>query len=58
VLFAARHFVALPESGATPEPAAFALPPFVRLGLNPTISAEVQAASATEIASLRAALLD
>jgi HD-like signal output (HDOD) protein len=58
VLFAARHFVALPTSAPAPEPAAFALPPFVRLGLTPTISADVQAASATEIASLRAALLD
>jgi HD-like signal output (HDOD) protein len=58
VLFAARHLAALPASASMPDPATFATPPFVRLGLTPTITAEVLAVSATEIASLRAALLD
>ena len=58
VLFAARYFVSLSVSGAAPDPAAFAMAPFVRLGLDPATSAGVLAASAAEIASLRAALVD
>jgi len=58
VLFAARHFTALPPSAPALDPAFFALAPFIRLGLDASTSREVLAASAIEIASLRAALLD
>jgi HD-like signal output (HDOD) protein len=58
VLFAARYLVSLPPSAPAPDAAAFAMPPMIRLGLDPTTSGEVLAASAAEIASLRTALLD
>jgi HD-like signal output (HDOD) protein len=58
VLFAASHFTALSPATAAPDPAVFALAPFVRLGLDAAASRDVLAASATEIASLRAALVD
>jgi HD-like signal output (HDOD) protein len=58
VLFAAHHFSTLSPAAPAPDPAVFALAPFIRLGLDATTSGEVLAASATEIASLRAALLD
>jgi HD-like signal output (HDOD) protein len=58
VLFAARHFTTLSPSAPASDPGVFALAPFIRLGLDTTTSGEVLAASAAEIASLRAALLD
>ena len=58
VLFAARYLASLPAAAPTPDPVAFAMPPFIRLGLNATTCSEVLVVSATEIASLRAALVD
>lgn len=58
VLFAARYIGSLPLSAPAPDPGIFATPPFQRLGLDPALCGDVLGASATEIASLRAALLD
>ncbi len=58
VLFAARYIGSLPQTAPAPDPEIFAKPPFQRLGLDPALCGEVLGASATEIASLRAALLD
>lgn len=58
VLFAARYIGTLPADSPTPDPAVFSTPPFQRLGLDPRVCGDVLAASGTEIASLRAALLD
>ena len=58
VLFAARHIGNLPPDAPEPDAGIFATPPFQRLGLDPVLCAEVSGASASEIASLRAALLD
>jgi HD-like signal output (HDOD) protein len=58
VLFAARYIGGLPAAKPTPDPAVFSTPPFQRLGLDPALCGEVLAISATEIASLRAALVD
>jgi HD-like signal output (HDOD) protein len=58
VLFVARYIGSLPPASPLPDPAVFGTPPFQRLGLAPDACGEVLAASATEIASLRAALLD
>jgi HD-like signal output (HDOD) protein len=58
VLFAARYIATLPPVSPVPDPAIFAAPPFQRLGLDPEVCGGILAASATEIASLRAALVD
>jgi HD-like signal output (HDOD) protein len=58
VLFAARYIATLPPASPVPDPAIFAAPPFQRLGLDPDACSGILAASATEIASLRAALVD
>ncbi len=58
VLFAARYIGTLPATAPTPDPAVFSTPPFQRLGLDTGVCADVLAASSTEIASLRAALVD
>jgi HD-like signal output (HDOD) protein len=58
VLFAARYIASLPAAAPEPDPAIFSAPPFQRLGLDPGRCGEVLAASASEIASLRAALVD
>jgi len=58
VLFAARYIGSLPPSAPEPDAGVFATPPFQRLGLDPALCGDVLGASATEIASLRAALLD
>ena len=58
VLFAARYIGSLPAASPTPDPAVFSTPPFQRLGIDPGLCGEILAASATEIASLRAALVD
>lgn len=58
VLFAARYIGSLPQAAPTPDPEIFVTPPFQRLGLDPGLCGEVSGAAATEIASLRAALLD
>lgn len=58
VLFAARYIGALPVESPVPDPAVFSTPPFQRLGLDPQVCGDVLAASGTEIASLRAALVD
>lgn len=57
-LFAARYLCTLPDANPTPDAGVFSTPPFQRLGLDPAACGEVLAASATEIASLRAALVD
>jgi HD-like signal output (HDOD) protein len=58
VLFAARYIGSLPATSPTPDAGVFSTPPFQRLGIDPGLCGEVLAASATEIASLRAALVD
>ena len=58
VLFAARYIGSLPPSEPAPAAGIFASPPFQRLGLDPAVCGDVLGASATEIASLRGALLD
>jgi HD-like signal output (HDOD) protein len=58
VLFAARYIGSLPAKAPTPDPAVFSTPPFQRLKLDPALCGDVLAISATEIASLRAALVD
>jgi HD-like signal output (HDOD) protein len=58
VLFAARYIATLPAGAPVPDPEIFAAPPFQRLGLDPAICGDVLGASAVEIASLRAALID
>jgi HD-like signal output (HDOD) protein len=57
-LFAARYLCTLPGEDPNPDAGVFSTPPFKRLGLDPGICGEVLAASATEIASLHAALID
>ncbi len=58
VLFAARYIATLPPSAPVPDPEIFSAPPFRRLGLDPEVCGDVLGASAAEIASLRAALID
>jgi HD-like signal output (HDOD) protein len=58
VLFAARYVGSLPAHEPAPDPAVFSTPPFQRLGFDPALCGDVLAISATEIASLRAALVD
>jgi HD-like signal output (HDOD) protein len=58
VLLAARYLVGVSDPAGLPEAAFLGAPPFLRLGLDAAGAAEVLAASATEIASLRAALAD
>lgn len=58
VLFAARYIASLPASAAVPDPEVLASAPFRRLALDPAVCGDVLAASAAEIASLRAALID
>lgn len=58
VLFAARYIATLPPAAPVPDPEIFSAPPFQRLGLDPGVCGEVLGASASEIASLRAALID
>lgn len=58
VLFAARYISGLPQAAPVPDPAVFAAPPFQRLALDAGRCANALDASATDIASLRAALLD
>ena len=58
VLFAARYIGSLAPSAPAPDPVIFLSPPFQRLGLDPGVCGEVLSASASEIASLRAALVD
>jgi HD-like signal output (HDOD) protein len=58
VLFAARYIASLPAGNPQPDPGVFSASPFQRLGLDPTACGEILAASAAEIASLRAALID
>jgi HD-like signal output (HDOD) protein len=58
VLFAARYIATLTPASPVPDPAIFSTPPFQRLGLDPEVCGSILAASATEIASLRAALVD
>jgi HD-like signal output (HDOD) protein len=58
VLFAARYISTLPMAAPVPDPEVFSAPPFQRLGLDPGACGEVLGASAAEIASLRAALID
>jgi HD-like signal output (HDOD) protein len=58
VLFAARYIATLPKNSPIPDPAVFAAAPFQRLGLNPDVCGDLLADSATEIASLHAALVD
>jgi HD-like signal output (HDOD) protein len=58
VLFAARYIATLPPASPVPDPGIFITPPFQRLGLDPGFCDVILAASATEIASLRAALVD
>lgn len=57
VLFAARCIVDRPP-GAMPEPHLFLSAPFQRLSFDPAACDEILHASATEVASLRAALID
>jgi HD-like signal output (HDOD) protein len=57
VLFAARYITSLPSS-PVPDAEVFATAPFRRLGLDAVVCADVLAASAAEVASLRAALID
>ncbi|HEX6636810.1 MAG TPA: HDOD domain-containing protein [Steroidobacteraceae bacterium] len=57
-LFAARYLCTLPGEDPNPDAGVFSTPPFKRLGLDPGTCGEVLAASATEIASLHAALID
>ena len=58
VLFAARYIGSLPASSPVPDAAVFSTPPFQRLRIDPRVCGAILAASATEVASLRAALLD
>lgn len=58
VLFAARYIASLSAAAPAPDPEVFSAPPFRRLGLDPGACADVLGASAAEIASLRAALVD
>ena len=58
VLYAARYLATLPPASPRPDPAVFSAPPFQRLGLDTGVCDVILAASATEIASLRAALAD
>jgi hypothetical protein len=58
VLFAARYISTLPPAAPVPDPAIFGAPPFQRLGLDPAVCGDILQASASEIASLRAALVD
>jgi HD-like signal output (HDOD) protein len=58
VLFAARYIATLAPPDPSPDPAIFSSPPFQRLGLDPAGCRELLSASAGEIASLRAALVD
>jgi HD-like signal output (HDOD) protein len=58
VLFAARYIGSLAPSAPTPDPGIFNASPFQRLALDPGACGLILKASAEEIASLRAALLD
>jgi HD-like signal output (HDOD) protein len=58
VLFAARYIATLPPADPSPDLAIFSSPPFQRLGLDPAGCRELLSASAGEIDSLRAALVD
>ena len=58
VLFAAHYLAGLPAAAPKPDPAVTGLPPFQRLGLDANLCGQVLDASATDIAALRAALLD
>jgi HD-like signal output (HDOD) protein len=58
VLFAARYISSLAPAAPVPDPGMFLSPPFQRLGLDPGVCDLILASSATEIASLRAALVD
>ena len=58
VLYAAHYIATLPADAPAPDPAVFSTPPFQRLGIGPEVCGAIFAASATEIASLRAALAD
>jgi HD-like signal output (HDOD) protein len=58
VLFAARYISTLSPAAPVPDPAIFCAPPFQRLGLDPEVCGDILQASAGEIASLRAALVD
>jgi HD-like signal output (HDOD) protein len=58
VLFAARYIGTLAPSAPAPDPTIFSAPPFQRLMLDPAGCGEILKASAAEIASLRAALID
>jgi HD-like signal output (HDOD) protein len=58
VLFVSRYIGSLPLNSPQPDPAVFSTPPFQRLGVDPGVCGSVLDASATDIASLRAALVD
>lgn len=58
VLFAARYIATLSPASPTPDPAIFSAPPFQRLGLDADVCGGILDASAADIASLRAALVD
>ncbi len=58
VLFAARYIATLAPEAPAPDPAIFSAPPFQRLGLDPKSCRDLLAASAEEVASLKAALVD
>ena len=58
VLFAARYIGTLPPAAPVPDPAIFSAPPFQRLAIDPATCRDILGASAEEIASLRAALVD
>ena len=58
VLFAARYISTLAPEAPAPDPAIFSAPPFQRLGLDPQGCRDLLAASAEEVSSLKAALVD
>ena len=58
VLFAARYIATLAPEAPAPDLGIFSAPPFQRLGLDPQGCRDLLAASAEEVASLKAALVD
>ena len=58
VLFVSRYIGSLPADDPKPDPGVFSTPPFQRLVMDPKLCVGILDASAADIASLRAALVD
>jgi len=58
VLFVSRYIGTLPADDPKPDPQVFSTPPFQRLVMDPKLCVGILDASAADIASLRAALVD